>query len=70
MSDLTLHAPDIACDHCKATIEKNVAAVPGVARVEVQVDRKAVEVDFAGEPKTAEVLAAVEKSHRVESHVP
>jgi len=68
MTDLMLYVPDISCNHCKATIEKAVGAVPGVERVEVQVDRRTVEVDFRGEPKTAEVIAAVEQSHKVKSH--
>ncbi len=34
--------PGISCDHCKAAIESEVAAVDGVAHVEVDVEAKRV----------------------------
>jgi copper ion binding protein len=37
--------PAISCDHCKRAIEGEVGQVPGVERVEVDVDAKTVTVD-------------------------
>ena len=37
--------PGISCSHCKATIEAEVAKVPGVERVDVDIDAKAVTID-------------------------
>lgn len=55
---LTLHVPDISCDHCKAAIEGEVSQVAGVDRVEVSVDDKTVTVDGSA-PESA-IRAAVE----------
>jgi copper chaperone len=44
----TYSVPGISCDHCKAAIEAEVATVPGVSAVEVDVDAKTVSVD--GDP--------------------
>ncbi len=68
MPDLLLYVPDISCNHCKATIEKAVAEVPRVKRVNVHVDRKTVEIDFEGAVNTQGVLAAVGKTHKVAAH--
>ena len=49
--------PGISCGHCKAAIETEVASVPGVDRVTVDVERKLVEIEgIAGSP---EVVAAI-----------
>jgi copper chaperone CopZ len=50
--------PGISCGHCKRAIEAEVAEVPGVRRVAVDVDRKLVEVEgSAGEPEVAAAIA-------------
>jgi copper chaperone CopZ len=49
--------PGISCGHCKQAIEAEVAEVPGVARVAVDVERKLVEVE--GSADQPEVVAAI-----------
>ena len=44
--------PDISCDHCKTTIEKEVGALAGVSSVIVNVDKKLVTVAGAAADET------------------
>jgi len=45
MSDLiTLTVPGMTCDHCEASVTKEVSNVPGVASVEVDLTTKLVTV--------------------------
>ncbi len=46
MESITLTAPDISCDHCKAAIEREVATLPGVQHVAVDVPTKQVSVTY------------------------
>lgn len=46
MKTLTLTAPDISCEHCKTSIEHDLTAAPGVRHVAVNIDTKAVRVDY------------------------
>lgn len=46
MNSVKLSVPDISCDHCKTSIEGAVSVLNGVARVEVSVPDKTVEVEF------------------------
>ncbi len=54
---LTYIVPAIHCGHCKNAIESEVSQVPGVSRVEVDIDSKRVLVE--GEPAEDAVLAAI-----------
>lgn len=56
----TYSVPAISCDHCKHAIETEVAKVPGVARVEVDVASKTVAVD--GSAADAAVRAAIDEA--------
>jgi copper chaperone CopZ len=49
--------PGISCGHCKQAIEAEVADVPGVARVAVDIERRVVEVE--GSAGQREVVAAI-----------
>jgi len=42
----TYSVPDVSCGHCKMAIERAVGAMDGVDRVEVDVERKSVSIDF------------------------
>ncbi len=57
MKNVKLSVPDISCDHCKSSIEGAVSALTGVARVEVSVPDKTVEVEF-DESVDQDVIAA------------
>jgi copper chaperone len=57
MAMLTYVVPDISCGHCKASIEGGVSQVPGVDRVEVDIESKRVVVE--GEASDEAVVAAI-----------
>jgi copper chaperone len=42
MSEITYTVPGIHCGHCKAAIEEEVGAVPGVDKVHVDLETKLV----------------------------
>ena len=46
MTNSKLSVPDISCDHCKHSIEGAVGALEGVARVEVAIEPRTVDVEF------------------------
>ncbi len=48
---------DVTCGHCKAAIEGEVAKLPGVERVDVDVDTKRVTVE--GDVAHDAVVAAI-----------
>lgn len=60
MSELTFNVPEISCAHCKQTIEREVAALDGVTRVEVDIGDKQVTVD--GSPARDAVVAAIDRA--------
>lgn len=62
MSTKTLTVPEISCGHCKASIEGAVAPLDGVARVEVHIDERTVDLDYDGTDATFEaIVAAIEE---------
>ena len=65
---LSLDVPDISCGHCKASIEGAVAALDGVASVDVTIDARTVDVRFAAPATRDAVVAAIESvGYRVAS---
>ena len=61
MTTTKLSVPDISCDHCKDAIEGAVGALPGVARVDVEVGPRTVTVDFDdGDVDLGAIVAAIE----------
>jgi copper chaperone len=61
MTQKTLSVPDISCGHCKSTIEGAVKKLKGVARVEVDVDRKQVNITFDPPEAIAAIVTAIEE---------
>ena len=53
-----LNVPAVSCNHCKMAIEKAVAAMGGVSRVDVDVAEKAVTVDFDDASVTLDSIEA------------
>ena len=49
--------PDISCGHCKSSIEGAVASMDGVARVEVSVVKRTVDVEY--DPAQLDLAAIV-----------
>lgn len=61
MSTRTLSVPDISCNHCKTSIEGAVGSLTGVARVEVNIEPKTVDVDFDDETLSLDaIVTAIE----------
>ncbi|HZU11354.1 MAG TPA: heavy-metal-associated domain-containing protein [Chloroflexota bacterium] len=46
MQTISLTAPDISCEHCRATIEREIGTMPGVTSVAVDVPSKRVVVNY------------------------
>jgi copper chaperone len=42
---ITYLVPGMTCDHCKVAVTEEVAKVPGVATVDVDLDAKLVRID-------------------------
>jgi copper chaperone len=42
----TYEVPDVSCNHCKRAIEDVLSALDGVEKVDVDVERKTVDVSF------------------------
>ncbi len=57
MNELLLSVPDMSCDHCVRAISSEVAVVPGVETVDVQLAAKTVRV--TGSASEDAVRAAV-----------
>lgn len=58
MPTIDLHAPDISCAHCKASIEADLGDEPGVLGVVVDVATKQVHVEFEDQVTDADALRA------------
>lgn len=62
---ITLHVPGMTCGHCKAAVETELAKVPGVSTVAVDLDTKLVVVDGADLSQPALVAAVDEAGFEV-----
>jgi copper chaperone CopZ len=60
METLTLTAPDISCEHCKSTIEREIGTAEGIHSVAVDVPTKQVTVVYdAGRTSRETIIAAL-----------
>jgi copper chaperone len=57
MSESRLTVPDMSCDGCRATVEGALAGLPGVAAVNVDLERKLVAVEHDGHQASIDRLA-------------
>lgn len=58
---LALRVPGMSCEHCRTAVLREVTLVPGVARVDVDLDTGRVEVQGAGiDPER--VVAAIDEA--------
>lgn len=60
MTVRTYSVPGVSCGHCKDAIEGEVGKLPGVARVEVDVDAKTVHVE--GDATDDDIRHAVDEA--------
>jgi copper chaperone len=59
--DYMISVPEIHCDHCKMSIEGAVGGLDGVARAEVNIDDRTVDVEFDEDVVAmAAIVAAIE----------
>jgi copper chaperone len=62
MTQVTLEAPDISCDHCIISIEKAVTKLPGVRFLSGNPDEKQVVVEYdPGSTNLDAIHAAMEE---------
>ncbi|MCL1599457.1 MAG: copper ion binding protein [Actinomycetia bacterium] len=70
MTQITLSVPDISCGHCKSSIEGAVGPMDGVAKAEVSISDRTVDVEF--DPAKVELDAIVsaidDQGYEVEGH--
>ena len=57
MTQITLSVPDISCNHCKMSIEGAVGPLDGVAKAEVNIEGRSVDVEY--DPDTVDLDAIV-----------
>ncbi len=62
---LSYRVPEVSCDHCRAAIEKEVAEVVGVRQVEIDLERKTVNVLGEALPDAALRAAIQEAGYEV-----
>ncbi|HEX6509724.1 MAG TPA: heavy-metal-associated domain-containing protein [Chloroflexota bacterium] len=58
MNQISLTAPDISCEHCQHTIERELSALPGVETVSVEIPTKHVRVAFDPARTSEEAIIA------------
>ncbi len=62
MTTVTYHVPAISCGHCVHTIKSELSELPGVSRVDANLENKKVTVEFeapASEEKIKQLLAEI-----------
>lgn len=64
MATQTYGVPGVTCGHCKSAIESEVGQVPGVERVEVDLDAKTVVIEGTADAD-ALVAAIAEAGYEV-----
>jgi copper chaperone len=61
MAESTLTVPDMSCEGCRTTVARALQALPGVAAVSVDLDRKLVSVEHdEGLARLDTLVSAVE----------
>jgi len=65
MNVMELVVPGMSCGHCKAAVTAEVSAVPGVSRVDVDLDTKLVTVHGTDLSRDAVVAAIDEAGYAV-----
>ena len=61
MTNQVFNVPDIHCDHCASSIEGAVGAIDGVESVDVQIEKRTVDVTYDDAVvEMAEIVTAIE----------
>ena len=61
MTEITYSVPGMSCGHCRAAITAEVSAVPGVRRVDVDLDAKLVAIG-GDDLDDAALVAAIDEA--------
>ncbi len=56
-----LYAPDISCNHCAMTIERELSRVEGVISVTVDVPSKSIDLEYANDEALEHANAVLEE---------
>lgn len=62
MVERTYRVPDVSCQHCVAAITNELTAIPGVERVNVDVQTKLVTVIASDSVAEGQILAGIEEA--------
>lgn len=54
--------PGVSCQHCVSAVSKEVGALAGVQRVEVNLDNKLVTVEHTDQVAAAAIIAAINEA--------
>ena len=58
MTEMTLKAPDISCEHCQHTIESDIGTMQGVSLVKVDIPQQTVLVHYDPQAITRDQIVA------------
>lgn len=61
-TNLTLPVEGMSCGSCVAHVEKALQGVPGVSKVEVDLDKKQASVTLAEEVDRSSLIGAIEEA--------
>ena len=61
MDKITLSVPNISCDHCIMTIQRELSNVEGVATVEGNVDKKEITVEWEAPANLEKIKSTLEE---------
>lgn len=61
MQELSVKVPGINCGHCTATIQRELAELPGVDKVQAEVASKQVTVSYQAPADQAGILALLQE---------
>jgi copper chaperone len=62
MTTERFEVPEVSCQHCVNAITKEVSALPGVQRVQVNLDDKTVSVEHSEQVGIEQIVAAINEA--------
>lgn len=62
MTTERFRVPEVSCQHCVNAITKEVSALPGIGRVEVNLDDKTVTVEHGAQIAAEQIVTAINEA--------
>ncbi len=62
MSTITFSVPGMTCGHCKQAVSSEIAKIPGVTEVDVDLETKVVKVSSQQDLTWSDVVTAVDEA--------